>query len=110
MKQSQVAFAGPEAQSVPEFVLPDLQEALLRSEQLEAYLDELRCLGTTVVVTVKGDAQGRPRGAMSLVNLCSELLARSIHSAQLRYAFSGARWVDTLIVTPDGVRLVRMSY
>lgn len=108
MKQSEVA-AVPEAPTVQELLLPDLQEALLNSERLEAYLDELRSSGATVIVAVKGDAQARPRSDVSLVTLCSELLAQTIHSAQLRYAFGGARWVDTLIRTSEGVRLVRIS-
>lgn len=88
----------------------DLQEALLNSEQLKAYLDELSRSGTTVAVAVKGEAQAQARSNASFATLCSDLLAQSIHSAQLRYVFGGARWVDTLIGAPEGVRLVRMSY
>lgn len=110
MKQGQAVVAGPEAQPVSELVLPDLQEALLKTEQLAAYLEELRQSGTTVAVTVKGNAQARAHGAVTLAEVGTELLAQSVHSAQLRYVYGGARWVDTLIVTPKGVRLVRMSY
>jgi hypothetical protein len=37
------------------------------------------------------------------------LVERRIFGAQLRYEFEGALWLDTLLTTPSGVRLVRVE-
>lgn len=110
MTQGSAFGAGSAAPSGVEVSLPDLQEVIFDGGQLRAYLDELHSTGTSVVVTVKRSQRSQVRGDVSVTNLCSEFIAKSLHSAQLRYSHSGTRWVDTLMITPGGVRLIRMPY
>jgi hypothetical protein len=92
----------------PELRLPDLQDAVLGVSQMRVYLEELDSLGCPVKVRVKSAFQQRPR-TLSLGDIGRALERGEIHSAQLRYRFEGTAWVDTLMRTARGIRLVRLD-
>ena len=92
-----------------EMALPDLQGAMLSSDALMRYLDELIGAQVEVVITIKGASQARQAPGEGLSQLREALVKREIHSAQLRYRYQGAHWVDTVMLQAEGARLVRMQ-
>lgn len=89
--------------------LPDLQTGELSLDEVASYLRELRALETPVDVILKGAPRERPRRTAGPDGLLERLSCGEVVSAQLRYVFQGASWVDTLMRSPNGVRLVRMQ-
>jgi len=94
---------------VPEAVpLAELQEAVLGEEDVAQYLEDLSAEAKGLVVRTKEAARAKFL-ASGLDLLRSGLLEKSLWGAQLRYVHQGVAWVDTLIVGPQGVKIVRMK-
>jgi len=59
-------------------------------------------------VTAKAYPRARPETKLRLPELYLKLVERRIYGAQVRYEFDSGSWLDTLITTPSGCRLVRV--
>ena len=90
--------------------LPELSEALLDRETLERlFVDLDACTRVLDVLLKRGPTRrtdGRPVGLGEARDL---LLTGEVRGLQIRYLYQGVEWRDTLLRTPEGVRLVRMQ-
>lgn len=89
--------------------LPELQEGLLDATTLDALLADLRAHAMVLDVMVKGGPSDLAKGAESDLTRIPEILGGGARGVQIRYAFEGSEWRDTLMPAPGGVRLVRMK-
>lgn len=90
--------------------LPQLEESLLNEQQLRALLSDVATYGRVLEATVKANARSQPAAAARLPELYLNLVERRVFGAQLRYEYKRSVWLDTLIPTKDGVRLVRIEF
>lgn len=91
-----------------ELSLPDLQDAVLSSDTLAALLNDIEHCTELLELRVKTRAHGHSNaGEPCLKDIPVHLLAG--HAVQLRYRHFGQQWLDTLIPTPRGTRLVRIK-
>ena len=90
--------------------LPDLQDSLLDEETLEALLTDIERHASEVVITARPRPGLAPTRRATTPRECLDVLLGTPPSAvQLRYRHGGRAWCDTLVPTPDGVRLVRIA-
>ncbi|MCA9494419.1 MAG: hypothetical protein KC621_31045 [Myxococcales bacterium] len=89
--------------------LPELQEGLLDDATLRTLLADLRDHATVLDVLVKGGPSELATLGENDPTRVPELLRGGVRGVQVRYAFDGAEWRDTLMPAPGGVRLVRMK-
>jgi hypothetical protein len=92
--------------------LPEMRDAVLDAAALAALLRDIGTLTTIDEVIVK-DRPGLARAPSTDVALDQVqrlLLAGEVRGVQIRYRHGGAIWWDTLMATPDGVRLVRIRH
>jgi hypothetical protein len=85
----------------------ELDEALMQLGDLRGYLDRIASEAFEAKVTVKAtdEAPAVEHG----IDQVFDLLARgAIYGVQLEYVFQRQRWLDTLIATSRGIRLVRV--
>jgi hypothetical protein len=88
--------------------LPELHEAELDWEALDCVLADLDDF--VEVVELRGrDAAGAPSAPANLPAARDELVAGQLSSLQVSYRFLDRDWIDTLLRSPTGARLVRMS-
>ena len=83
-----------------------LLQATLDGEDLAALWRDLAVLAEIRRALVE-DAQGTR--ACRLEEAFEALETGSARRVQIRYAFDGATWFDTLTPAPEGIRLVRIS-
>jgi hypothetical protein len=90
--------------------LPDLQDTLLDAETLGRLFFDLGQLATILEVRLKGAALSHAQSlSPSLEHARTLLAAGSALGVQIRYQYGGSEWIDTLLRTQHGVRLVRMQ-
>lgn len=90
--------------------IPELHIATLDDATLDQLLFDVAHAATSVEVRLKGGPTALAWGASPSLAEARVTLQRGEASAmQLRYAFRGKTWVDTLMRTPEGIRLVRMA-
>jgi len=90
--------------------IPELQTVTLDDAKLEQLLFDVAHAATSVEVRLKSGPTALTWGASPSIAEARATLQRGEASAmQLRYAFQGKTWVDTLMQTPEGIRLVRMA-
>jgi len=96
---------------MPQVPLPDLQDAVLSTEQLEALFSDLAEHATIGEIIFKGAATERvdARRKPTLVDAFAALRLDTVRGVQVRYLHEGKEWWDTLMSTPAGVRLVRIE-
>lgn len=87
--------------------LPELHSGDLDPATLEQLLTELFSLTTIWELRIKAVAQRRSQGSTSEADLRAALSAGQ--AAQILYVYDGKLWMDTLMPTPTGVRLVRIE-
>lgn len=89
--------------------LPELSEALLDAETLDALLRDLAELTAVDEVLLKGAPQAMATEAQRDVRSIGPLLTgRQLRGAQVRYRYEDQNWCDTLLATDSGVKLVRI--
>jgi len=86
-----------------------VRESVMDDEQLRALLSDIATNGEIIELSVKASPRARPDAIARLPELYLKLVQRRVFGAQVRYELSGAEWLDTLIATPDGLRLVRVA-
>lgn len=89
--------------------LPELQEADLDAETVEAYFRDLsECAEIIAVVPKMGPGYVSP-STVGLEDGYGLLRSGQVLGLQIRYRFDGAEWWDTLMVRNGVVRLVRIE-
>ena len=91
--------------------LPQLQDTLLGREELEALVRDVGAC--TELLAIQAQGQGGRRGpalSLSLAEIPLALNEGEARRVQLRYRHEGQEWWDTLLRTPEGVRLVRIAH
>lgn len=90
--------------------LPQLHDSVLDDTTLEALLVDLETLTEILEIRVRSTARALSTAASPTVeDLRTALRNKEIDGARIRYRHDGQVWSDTLVVGPDGVRLVRMG-
>lgn len=98
--------------SVPSTLsLPDLHQAILDEPTLEQLLADIETHAKVSEVIPKFTQRGYvPEGPMNIQEARNLLLFRSARGVQIRYHYDGADWWDTIMVVPEGFRLVRIQH
>ena len=86
----------------------ELDEQLLDERQLRLHLLDLEAMGEGLEVTLKG-SPGTSAERVGLMDLISPLVEQRAFGGQVAYGRAGHQWLDTLIATQRGVRLVRLQ-
>jgi len=90
--------------------LPELQDAVLTPDQLAALVADYEAHVRIGEVILKGAATARAMTTNpSLGEAMAALRSGAVRGVQVRYIHDGREWWDTLMVTPAGVRLVRIE-
>jgi hypothetical protein len=93
-----------------DIALPDLQDALLDPGTLAQLFFDLSQLAEVLEIRVKGAPTALATEELTTLEAARTALASGAAMAvQLRYRFEGRLWLDTLMRTPSGVRIVRMA-
>lgn len=89
--------------------LPELHEADLDAETIEAYFRDLQaCAEVFAVIPKMGPGYISP-SIVELGNGYELLRSGQVLGLQIRYNFEGAEWWDTLMVREGTVRMVRIE-
>lgn len=86
----------------------DFEEKLLSDQDLRAHLQEIQTVGADLQVTLKRNPRAKASRS-TLEDLISPLVNNEVFGAQVEFSRGGHRWLDTLISTRSGVRLVRLQ-
>lgn len=90
---------------------PELTQADLDSETLQQLLQDLGQLTEILEVSVKGGGTQRAQTShRDLAELAVKLEAGELRGVQVRYLWQGQHWLDTLMRTPTGVRIIRTAF
>lgn len=91
--------------------LPSLQEAVLDATTLARLVTDIQGLTVVDEVLLKGGAIARASTQRhSLADAVEALQQGHVLGVQVRYRYQGQCWWDTLLHTPQGIRLVRISH
>ncbi len=89
--------------------LPELLDQVIDEPTLQALVADIEGLTQVFEVLVKGAAQARASGGpLSPSQAVDMLRAGQVRGVQIRYRHEGVEWMDTLMQTPQGTRVVRM--
>jgi hypothetical protein len=90
--------------------MPELTEGLLDEATLDRLFADLAACTRIFSILVKPLAREHvgSDGATTLDQARALLRARTVRGVQVRYRYQDAEWWDTLMVLPQGVRLVRV--
>lgn len=101
--ESQITFDGPP--------LPEMREAVLSHDELSILAADLQAYTQIASVICKSHSQQHaPPVNIPLSAAIDHLFARTVTAVQIRYAYDGHEWTDTLLQTPAGVRFVRCQH
>ena len=89
--------------------LVEMDEVILDGNELQNMVTMLSRRAEGIVVRVKRVADSVAHEPISLAELAPLLLRKEVFGAQVQYSYQATRWLDTLVVTRDGIRLVRMQ-
>ena len=91
--------------------LPDMQQAILDPSTLTQLFRDIELCGERIEVIPKYSAEGYiPAGLITMGEGCALLASGKLRGLQLRYHYDGYDWWDTLMKTPQGIRLVRIRH
>lgn len=97
------------SESPDAIVLPALETQELDEATLDQLFYEIERSATVLAVLLKGAAESLAEGGdVTLAEARACLRARTVRGVQLRYRFAGVDWWDTLLLTAQRVRIVRM--
>lgn len=90
---------------------PEVLHAQLQPEQVVALFADLQQSAQIRSVMVRqASDSSRPVDTAMTLQQAHQLLDDGLTKAvQIQYEFEGAIWCDTLMVVPDGIRLVRTT-
>jgi hypothetical protein len=92
--------------------LPELHQGVLDSATLDQLvLDIETCTELLEVIPKFGpESYVGEETVIDLKTAVSMLVAGELRGAQVRYKHEGVQWWDTLMATPQGVRIVRIRH
>lgn len=95
--------------------LPELNQSIIDAPTLHQLVADIQSLTEILEVIPKGapDRYVAEPGATPAMNIelgRDLLLAGEIRGLQIRYRHEGAQWWDTLLHTPDGIKIVRIRH
>lgn len=91
-------------------VLAELSGGLLDDRVLARLFSDLAAEAEILAILCKGAARAHGgHAAITLDDARARLEDGSVRAIQIRYRWRGAEWWDTLMRTPEGLRLVRMQ-
>ena len=86
----------------------ELYQSELSEDQLASLHTDLSELTEILATLPKGGAaKMAPNAPLPLADGFDQLTSGAIHGLQIRYRYDGAEWWDTLLRSPQGIRLVR---
>lgn len=89
--------------------LPPLQDERIDEATARSLARDVQLLGEQVEVRAKGEERGRARAApWTPAQAVEALLGGELRGVQLLYRHEGVDWMDTLLRSPSGLRIVRM--
>lgn len=90
--------------------LPDLNDALIDAATLWQLADDVETHTELLDVRQKGGASRRADTApVELREAFRSLERGQLFGVQIAYRFQDVEWRDTLMKTPEGIRIVRMQ-
>ena len=92
--------------------LPELTQAVLDDATLDQLFVDLASLTQVLEVSAKYAERGYVAPEASRLTLADArvlLARRAVRGVQIRYRYDGTEWWDTLMLTPAGVRIVRIA-
>ncbi len=91
--------------------LPPVVETLLNADQLAALFGDLAAKVELEGVQLKrAPGHVREDDRAGLDEAREQLLSGAVRGVQIRYRHGGFHWLDTLLTTPRGIRLVRVRH
>lgn len=91
--------------------LPQLQQAELDAETLARLVSDIQALTEVDEVLLKGGSTAiASTQRLSLADAVEALQRGQTQGVQVRYRYQGGRWWDTLLRSPQGIRLVRIGH
>lgn len=90
--------------------LPDMCQSLLDSASLEALFDDYQKAADVHEIRARSSSRALNTEVVSdLIQALSLLQQKATFGLQVFYRFDGHEWTDTLIPSPQGVRIVRIK-
>jgi len=89
--------------------LSQLHEATLDEDTIDALFADLATRTEVDQVLVKGGSMANAGTAPSLSDARSALVSGAALGVQIRYRWQERWWIDTLMRTPVGIRIVRTA-
>jgi hypothetical protein len=90
--------------------LPALQQQTLDDDTLDCLVRDLgQCAS---ILDVRGKTAARGHAADEVLTLADAVISLRqgrLRGVQIRYCFDGGEWLDTLVTTPAGIHLTRIS-
>lgn len=91
--------------------LPPMSNDVLDHEQVAALFRDYRQCAQTVQIVIKPGPGFVPQGPSPTLDEVEPLLYEGrIRGLQIRYRFNESQWLDTLMIQPTGVRLIRIAH
>lgn len=91
--------------------LPEMREALLSRNDVLALVADLQTHTRLISTLCKASPQQQtPPGSIPLETAIERLFERAVSAIQIRYAYDGHEWTDTLLNSPAGIRIVRCQH
>lgn len=101
----------PEAAGSPAVAAPPICDVLIDDATVDQLFFDITTAAELIGVTVKArGAQRADDGAVALATAHAALRAGAVGGVQLRYRHGGEEWWDTVVHTPAGFRLIRISH
>lgn len=88
--------------------LVEMDEVVLTGDEVLCMVRMLDTSAKQVVVRIKREADSPTHEAVTLRELAPLLLRQKVFGAQIQYSYDSGRWLDTLVVSSAGFRLVRV--
>lgn len=89
---------------------PDVHQGVLDDATLEQYFYDLEHATRVFGVLVKGAPERYANERNMKLSTAREIFEKGlVRGMQVRYVWNGGEWWDTLMRTPQGVRLVRIQ-
>lgn len=99
----------PNSHSVAPPSLVEMDEVVLNGDEVIRMVRMLDTRAKEVIVRVKRHADSAAHEPITLRDLAPLLLLQKVFGAQIQYSYDSGRWLDTLVVTSAGFRLVRVA-
>lgn len=91
--------------------VPLMIEGLVDENTLRQLGDELLSATSIISIREKGNPTSHAAdGELTVNQALTRLLSGYVRAIQVRYAFAGHEWTDTILSMPDGYRIVRCRH